>query len=230
MSTSKRDVDATSHSPVFGDTNVDALSDLLDCERTIEVEDLTLGLLSELEATVVREHLASCALCRDALAAFERERSLFTERARQLETSRVAPSTPALVESVEVQVVRSSQRRHAVVRQISQSFVAFAACAATMVFALSGSQVSTSRPAMAEGKPPTLESSSTEVLASFDKPHAMSVSDDGVALACAFPTSAPRANVTAQVDEAPTHGAVCEAPLSSSGSSAWRVTSSYATP
>lgn len=46
------------------------------CERSFEVEDLALGACdAELEA-----HVATCASCREALARFEEERSLFAQR------------------------------------------------------------------------------------------------------------------------------------------------------
>ncbi|HEY8077641.1 MAG TPA: hypothetical protein VIF62_26120 [Labilithrix sp.] len=46
------------------------------CERSFEVEDLALGACdAELES-----HVASCASCREALARFEEERSIFARR------------------------------------------------------------------------------------------------------------------------------------------------------
>lgn len=51
------------------------------CERAIEVEDWTLGLLSAGEAADVELHVASCADCQDAKAMFDDERGLFAARA-----------------------------------------------------------------------------------------------------------------------------------------------------
>jgi anti-sigma factor RsiW len=59
----------------------------MSCERVIEVEDWTLGLLEASEAESVATHIASCVDCQDAKAMFEEERALFEGRA-------VAVATP----------------------------------------------------------------------------------------------------------------------------------------
>lgn len=53
----------------------------MSCERAIEVEDWTLGLLEASEAESVGTHVLSCADCQEAKAMFDEERGLFEVRA-----------------------------------------------------------------------------------------------------------------------------------------------------
>lgn len=53
----------------------------MSCERAIEVEDWTLGLLDTSEGGAVAAHVETCAECRAAKAMFEEERALFAGRA-----------------------------------------------------------------------------------------------------------------------------------------------------
>ncbi len=132
------------------------------CERTIEVEDLVLGLLPWSEASEVERHASTCVSCRHAKELFVRERSLFSARA--VDDLPLPPiAVPAGKTSVLAVVARAGRQR------AIPAFVAFASCAAALI---------------GLGPPVRTESSACPDVATFEPPRG----DDDV-LSCSAPAS-----------------------------------------